>query len=232
MVIFTPLRRVRLRLGFSKFVPTFSLSAILENFRMWNKRYAKPGYLFGTEPAEFLGSHLRYLANGASALAVADGEGRNSVFMAKQGVRVVAMDSSDVAVEKARNLARTEKVDVEFNVTDIAAWDWGAQQFDLVVGVFIQFVGPEGRAAQFEGMKQATNPGGHILLHGYTPKQLEFGTGGPRAVENLYTEGMLREAFSDFEIVELRTYEREIDEGAGHAGMSGLIDLVARKPQS
>ena len=106
----------------------------------------------------------------------------------------------------------------------------GAKAYDLVVGVFIQFVGPEGRAAQFSGMKQAVKPGGHILLHGYTPKQLEFGTGGPPFVEHLYTEEMLREAFSNFEIVELRAYECKIDEGEGHYGMSALIDLVARKP--
>lgn len=199
---------------------------------MWNERYAKDGYLFGTEPAQYLKDYKSYLQQGLTALAVADGEGRNSVFMAQQGVNVTAMDSADVAVEKARALAMTAGVEVEFNVADISKWDWGAKAYDLVVGMFIQFVGPEGRAAQFEGMKQAVKPGGHILLHGYTPKQLEFGTGGPRLVENLYTEEMLSEAFDDFEIVELRAYEREIDEGAGHVGMSALIDLVARKPLS
>ena len=199
---------------------------------MWNDRYAKPGYLFGTEPAQYLQDQKAYLTQGLTALAVADGEGRNSVYMAGQGLKVTAMDSSDVAVEKARALAEAAGVSVDFNITDIAKWEWGAKAYDLVVGLFIQFVGPEGRAAQFEGMKQAVKPGGHILLHGYTPKQLEFDTGGPSSVENLYTEEMLREAFSDFEIVELRAYEREIDEGAGHSGMSALIDLVARKPLS
>ncbi len=197
---------------------------------MWNDRYAKPGYLFGTEPARFLSDHKGYLKAGHTALAIADGEGRNSVFMAGQGVRVTAMDSADVAVKKARALAQAAGVEVDFNVADIDKWDWRAEAYDIVVGVFIQFVGPEGRAAQFQGMKQAVKPGGHILLHGYTPKQLEFGTGGPAFVDNLYTEDMLREGFCDFEIVELRAYEREIDEGAGHAGMSALIDLVARKP--
>ncbi len=196
---------------------------------MWNDRYAKPGYLFGTEPAQYLQEHKAYLKPGLTALAVADGEGRNSVYMAAQGLKVTAMDSADVAVEKARALALAAGVEVDFNVADIAKWDWTAKAYDLVAGVFIQFVGPEGRMAQFAGMKQAVKPGGHILLHGYTPKQLEFGTGGPRAVENLYTEAMLREAFSDFEIVSLRPYEREINEGEGHSGMSALIDMVARK---
>jgi len=197
---------------------------------MWNDRYAKPGYLFGTQPAQFLLDHKAYWQEGLSALTVADGEGRNSVFMAGQGVHVTAMDSSDVAVEKAKALAQSKSVEVDFNVADIAKWDWNAKDYDLVVGVFIQFVGPEERATQFEGMKRAVKSGGHILLHGYTPKQLEYGTGGPSFVENLYTEELLRESFSDFEIVELRAFDREIDEGAGHSGMSALVDLVARKP--
>jgi cyclopropane fatty-acyl-phospholipid synthase-like methyltransferase len=199
---------------------------------MWNARYAKPGYLFGTESAQFLKAHKAYLKPGLTALSVADGEGRNSVYMAGLGVQVTAMDSADVAVEKAHALALAAGVEVDFNIADIGKWDWGARTYDLVVGVFIQFVGPEGRAAQFAGMKQAVKPGGHILLHGYTPKQLEFGTGGPPFEENLYTEDMLRTAFSDFEIVEMRAYECEVDEGAGHSGMSALIDLVARKPLS
>ncbi len=196
---------------------------------MWNDRYAKPGYLFGTEPAQFIVSHKGYFAEGLTALAVADGEGRNSAYMAKQGVQVTAMDSAGVAVEKAKALALAEGVNVDFNVASLASWDW-SRQFDLVVGVFIQFVGPKDRVAQFENLKRAIKPGGLLMLHGYTPKQIEFGTGGPRFVENLYTKDFLRGAFGDFNIVELNSYEREIDEGAGHSGMSALVDLIARKP--
>lgn len=196
---------------------------------MWNERFSAPGYLFGTEPAQFLLEHQSYFKPGKTALVVADGEGRNSVFMAGLGVDVTAMDSSDVAVEKARALALAKKVEVDFNLSDIAKWDWGAKTYDLVVGVFIQFTGPEARVAQFEGMKRAVKPGGILMLHGYTPNQLEFGTGGPPYVENLYTEEILRAAFDDFEIARLHSYEREIDEGEGHSGMSALIDLIAVK---
>ena len=197
---------------------------------MWNERFAAPGYLFGIDPAQFLVDHASYLEPGQTALAVADGEGRNSVFMAQQGVFVRAMDGSANAVDKATMLAGAAGGEVDYNVGDIAKWDWAAEPYDLVVGIFIQFVGAEARKAQFAGMKQAVKPGGHILLHGYTPKQLEYGTGGPPFLENLYTEDQLREDFSDFEIVELTAYEREIDEGTGHSGMSALVDLVARKP--
>ena len=79
-------------------------------------------------------------------------------------------------------------------------------------------------------MKQLTRPGGYILLQGYTPKQLEYGTGGPSAIENLYTEDMLRSAFADWDIEELVEYEDTIAEGTGHVGRSALIGMVARKP--
>ncbi|MGB8545086.1 MAG: SAM-dependent methyltransferase, partial [Azonexus sp.] len=96
--------------------------------------------------------------------------------------------------------------------------------------IFIQFVGPAERARQLAGMKKAVQPGGLLFLQGYTPKQLEYGTGGPSAVENLYTEALLREIFSDWEIVLLHEHEDLIDEGRGHSGRSALIDLIARKP--
>ena len=100
----------------------------------------------------------------------------------------------------------------------------------MVAAIFIQFAGPDLRRTLFEGMKAALKPGGLLLLEGYRPEQLAFATGGPRIVENLYTEAMLQAAFSDMDIVELVSRDAVIEEGAGHSGMSALIDLVARKP--
>jgi hypothetical protein len=102
--------------------------------------------------------------------------------------------------------------------------------FDWVIGVFIQFTGAADRARQFAAMKQLTSRGGRILLQGYTPKQLEYGTGGPGVLENLYTADILRESFTGWEIEELVEYEDEIVEGRGHKGRSALIGFVARKP--
>lgn len=84
---------------------------------------------------------------------------------------------------------------VDFVEADIFDWDWGATAFDLVAGIFIQFMGAEARAGVFDGMKRAVKPGGIIMIHGYTPKQLDYATGGPKQVENLYTEALLAEAF-------------------------------------
>lgn len=195
---------------------------------MWNDRFSGEDYLFGTEPADFLRRVAPDLPRGR-ILSVADGEGRNSVWLAGQGHQVTAMDGSEVGVAKARRLAAARGVAVDFHVADIAAWDWTAQSYDAVLGVFIQFAGPELRTQLFDGMKTALRPGGLLLLHGYTPGQLAHGTGGPRAVENLYTEDLLRRAFADLEILTLTSYEAEISEGLGHSGRSALIDLVARK---
>jgi len=198
----------------------------------WSARYRDAGddYLFGTAPNKFLASQAERFSAGMSVLSVADGEGRNSVWLAEQGCAVTATEISPVALEKAAKLARGRHVVVDFMQADILAWTWPMAAFDAVVGIFIQFVGPSERARQLAGMKQAVKPGGLLFLQGYTPKQLQYGTGGPSAVENLYTEALLREIFSDWEIVLLHEHEDLIDEGRGHSGRSALIDLIARKP--
>lgn len=203
---------------------------------IWGNRYRDAGdqYLFGTEPNRFLAHRLTLLQNGTTALSVADGEGRNSVWLAEQGLDVTAVEISAAGIEKARRLAAGRKVAVRFVQSDMFAPDWPPDElhsaFDWVIGVFIQFVGPEARDRQFALLKQFTRPGGRILLHGYTPKQLEYKTGGPSAVENLYTAALLRAAFGDWEIEELVEYEDDISEGLGHRGRSALIGLIARKP--
>ena len=190
----------------------------------WSARYRDAGddYLFGTAPNKFLASQAERFSAGMKVLAVADGEGRNSVWLAEQGCAVTATEISPVALEKAAKLARGRHVAVDFMQADILAWTWPTAAFDAVVGIFIQFVGPAERARQLAGMKQAVKPGGLLFLQGYTPKQLEYGTGGPSAVENLYTEALLREIFSDWEIVLLHEHEDLIDEGRGHSGRSAL----------
>jgi 2-polyprenyl-3-methyl-5-hydroxy-6-metoxy-1,4-benzoquinol methylase len=198
----------------------------------WDQRYDRDDYLFGTEPAEFLKSHKGLLeqSQGKTALSVADGEGRNSVYLAQHGLHVTAMDASPVGMEKARKLAAANDVSIDFQLADLRQWDWGAQQYDMVVAIFIQFADPAFRAEIFDGMKRALKPGGTILLHGYTPKQIDYKTGGPGVLENLYTEDMLRDTFGDMQISQLTAYDKEIHEGPGHSGISALIDLIATKP--
>jgi cyclopropane fatty-acyl-phospholipid synthase-like methyltransferase len=197
----------------------------------WDQRYAGEDYLFGERPNRFLASQVSKLERGQSALALADGEGRNGVWLAEQGLDVLSVDSSAVAQEKAQRLARSRGVKIKIELADLSNWDFPKSCFDVVAAIFIQFAGPALRAALFMGIKHALKPGGLLFLEGYRPRQLDYRTGGPPIAENLYTEEMLREAFSDFEIVELNEYDAVIEEGTAHKGMSALIDLVARKPR-
>lgn len=196
----------------------------------WDSRYDRPDYLFGTEPAAFLRRTAPLIPPASRILAVADGEGRNSVHLARLGHDVLAIDASPVALAKARRLAAARGVSPDFREADILAWDWAAEPLDALVAVFIQFLAPRDRASVFDGFRQALRPGGLLLLHGYAPRQVGYGTGGPPQPENMYTLPLLEEAFAGWDILESRDYDAEIAEGAGHHGLSALVDFVARRP--
>ncbi|MBK5926199.1 class I SAM-dependent methyltransferase [Rhodobaculum claviforme] len=196
----------------------------------WDARYGAPGYLFGTEPAAFLRRHGGRLAPGARVLSVADGEGRNAVWLARQGHAVTAFDASSVALDKARLLAAEAGVTVAFHHAGVEDWDWRPAAFDAVVAVFVQFAPPPLRARMFEGMARTLRPGGLLLLHGYAPRQIGYGTGGPGAVENLYTLPMLCDAFAGWQVPHAADHDADLAEGTGHAGRSALVDFVALKP--
>lgn len=196
----------------------------------WNRRFEAPGYLFGTEPNQWLRAHAGVWQPGQRVLSVADGEGRNSVFLAQRGLVVDAFDIAEAGVAKARALAAERGVEVNFAVADCDGYAWRDAAWDGVAAIFIQFADPALRARLFARIVAALKPGGTLVLQGYTPKQLEYRTGGPGVLANLYTSAMLREAFAALEIVELREVEAEVDEGPGHRGMSALVGMVARKP--
>jgi SAM-dependent methyltransferase len=195
----------------------------------WNERFAAPGYHFGTAPNEFLRSQADLLEPGRTALSIADGEGRNGVFIAERGLDVLAVDFSPPALAKARALAASRGVPLRIEQADVLNWTWPVAQFDVVAAIFIQFATAEERPRLFAGIRQAVKPGGLLLMQGYRPEQLAYGTGGPKEIGNLYTRALLQEAFADFASLDIREHDDVIREGDAHAGMSALIDLVGRK---
>ena len=195
----------------------------------WNRRFAAEGFLFGTEPNRWLVRHAGVWQPGQRVLSVADGEGRNSVWLAQRGLAVDAFDIAEVGVAKARAFAAAHGAQVNYAVADVDALDWPEAVYDGVAAIFVQFADPAMRARLFEGIVRCLKPGGWLVLQGYTPEQLEYRTGGPPFASHLYTEALLREAFAALEIVELQTYEDDLAEGSGHSGRSALIGLVARK---
>jgi SAM-dependent methyltransferase len=199
-------------------------------YTRWETRFAKPEYEFGKAPNDFLVRCKPLLPSSGKALAVADGEGRNGVWLAEQGLAVTSMDFSPSAQKKAAALAAERGVSITLIEGDAHRWDYPAATFDVVAEIFTQFSTPAERPLKWAGMRRALKPGGLLIIEGYAPKQLQYGTGGPKQIEHLYTRAMLKDAFGDFDDVQIAEEEREMREGAGHAGMSATINLTARKP--
>ena len=203
--------------------------AVNDELTRWENRFAGDEYAFGEAPNDFLQRSARLLPASGRALAVADGEGRNGVWLAQQGLQVDSFDFSPRGVAKAKSLAERRGVAINARAVDIFDYGWPAETFDLVVAIFIQFVGPKEREQVFASIKRTLKSGGVLLLEGYTPKQVEYGTGGPKARENMYTREILERSFADFANIEISEYEADLHEGTSHSGRSALIDLVGVK---
>ncbi len=198
--------------------------------QFWDKRFSGAEYVFGKEPNAYLKNQVaKYMKPGANALSVADGEGRNSVWLAKQEMTVEAFDISPVAVEKAKQLAKEEQASVAFSVASTHSWVWKSNHYDLIAAIFIQFATPNMRVDLFAQMRDSLKPGGYLILQGYTPKQLEYKTGGPPSIDHLYTAELIQDLLRGMEICDWQEYEAAIHEGEGHRGMSALMGVVARK---
>ena len=200
-------------------------------YARWQGRFAgTPDYVFGKAPNYFLAACKILLPKSGKVLAVADGEGRNGVWLAEQGLDVLSIDFSEAAQAKAAALAKERGVAIELLHADVHAWDYPPDAFDVVAEIFTQFSTPAERARKWAGMRRTLKSGGLLIIEGYTPKQLEYGTGGPKEVANLYTRAMLEQAFGDFCDVKIVEEELEIHEGSGHGGMSAVIGLIGGKP--
>jgi SAM-dependent methyltransferase len=201
----------------------------MSELERWENRFSVPDYVFGTQPNAFLRAQAHLLPAKGRALAVADGEGRNGVWLAEQGLDVLSIDFSPKAQAKAQALAQARGVALRTERHDLVTWTWPDAAFDVVAAIFIQFVGPDERKQIFAGMRRALKPGALLLLEGYRPEQLTYKTGGPSCVENLYTRAMLSEEFGGFSELEITEHDSLTQEGTGHVGMAALIDVVGRK---
>jgi SAM-dependent methyltransferase len=195
----------------------------MSELERWETRFSPASYIFGKEPNAFLKAQAHRLRAGQAALAVADGEGRNGVWLAEQGLDVLAIDFSPIALAKGRALAQERGVQLRTEVADVAKWRWPQAAF------FVQVVFPAERTDFFANLKRALRPGGLLLMQGYRPEQLAYRTGGPPEVERLYTRAILEQSFGDMAELEIREHDSRISEGSAHVGMSALIDLVGMK---
>jgi SAM-dependent methyltransferase len=194
----------------------------------WETRFGPPDYLFGKEPNGFLKAQAHLLRPGQTALSVADGEGRNGVWLAEQGLDVLAIDYSPTALAKARALAQERGVNLATEVADVTNWRWPKDAFDVIAAIFIAPDAAD-RPGFFANLKRALKPGGFLLIQCYRPEQLNYRTGGPKDVERLCTRATLEEAFGDLSKLDIREHDSVLNEGTAHVGMSALIDFVGRK---
>ena len=165
-----------------------------------------------------------------NALALADDEGRNSVWLACQGLIDDAFDFPPPAKARARALTAKYRVEVDFACSDWQSFDWKPEQYDLGAGIFFQFATPDERSDLFKQIERWLKPGGLLIIQGYGKNQLSFKTGGSGKLEHLYDDALLRQAFAGFDIQVCKTCETTNEEGSGHHGTSALVGFVARKP--
>lgn len=201
---------------------------------MWDKRYSVDDYVYGKAPNHFLYSFIDKLPRwplGQRALCLADGEGRNSVFLAQQGYQVTAVDISSVGLAKAKRLGLERNVEITTVQSDIADYQIEEGHWDLIVLIFAHMPA-ELRKTIHQRCVKGLRSGGMIVLESYTPKQLEFGTGGPKDSNLLVTAEQLKQEFGGLELITLEEQIREIREGILHTGQASVVDLWGKVPQT
>lgn len=197
-------------------------------FPNWDERYATEDFVFGTEPNDFLKQVAKQIPANSNVLCLADGEGRNGVFLAELGHRVTAVDQSKVGLEKAQRLAQERGVVLETVVADLSQYDLGQARWDCIVSIFFH-IPPALQQVIYPGVINALKPEGLLILESYIPKQLEFKTGGPPIAENMLTAEIARDAFASLEIERCQELEREVVEGTGHTGHAAVLQFIGRR---
>ncbi|WP_299496976.1 class I SAM-dependent methyltransferase [uncultured Shewanella sp.] len=194
---------------------------------MWDERYAREDYVYGVYPNVFLKENLDKLPKG-KVLSLAEGEGRNAVFMAKQGYQVTAVDSSIVGIEKAKRLAEKQGVHVNFIHADLAHFDIEYEQWDAIVSIFCPLPALI-RQALYKKLSRGLKQGGVFVLEAYRPEQLQYGTGGGNVSEVMQTAKTLRAELPSLAFSYLCELEREVIEGVFHTGMGAVVQAIGTK---
>lgn len=194
---------------------------------MWDERYSQPGFVYGTEPNEFLASVAARIPIGP-VLSLGEGEGRNAAFLASLGHRVLAVDQSEVGLAKARRLAAERGLTIETRAADLANFSIEPESWSGVVSIFCHL--PRHiRVPLYASVVRGLRPGGVLVLEAYTPRQLERDTGGPKDPDMLMTRAAIEEELAGLEFMHVIELDREVREGAYHTGMASVVQVVARR---
>lgn len=194
---------------------------------MWDERYSAEGYAYGTTPNKFLEENCNCIPKG-KVLSLAEGEGRNAVFLAKQGYSVTAVDASLVGLKKARRLAEENGVVVECIHADLADYDFGENTWDGIVSIFCPLPSSL-RKELYKKVMTGLKRNGVFLLEAYTPNQLKYGTGGGKSVDSMQSKESLSRELAGLEFTHLTELEREVIEGMYHTGLGSVVQAIATK---
>jgi len=199
----------------------------------WDERYRGEDFAFGTEPNAFLASQAHLLKPGMRVLVPGDGEGRNGVWLAQQGLAADTVDVSPIGVAKAQALAEARGVQISAHTADLLDWDWPRECYDIVAALYIHFFDPD-RPRMHRAMLGALKPGGIVIFEAFRAEQLEYQkihrSGGPRTADMLCSRAKLESDFADARILLLEEAEVELDEGHRHKGVAAVIRAVIQKP--
>lgn len=197
---------------------------------MWNERYSEPGFAYGTQPNEFLASVANMIPPGR-VLSLAEGEGRNAVYLAGRGYDVVAVDASAVGLEKAKQLAKERGVRISTQVADLNGFQIEPESWNGIVSIFCHLPAAV-RATLYRAAVHGLKPGGVFVLEAYTPAQLKSGTGGPSNAELLPSLAQLKNELAGLEFAHAVERERDVVEGRYHTGRASVVQLVGIKPMA
>lgn len=194
----------------------------------WEQRYAEPGYAYGTQPNVYLTTHAGLFQPGQRVLVIGDGEGRNGVWLAEQGLQVLSVDYSATGLGKAEALAQERNVSLRTKCVDLTVWEWPQDEFDFLVIIYVHFP-PEVRTRLHRAALHAVKPGGQVILEAFTFEQLQHQSGGPPVREMLYGAALLSDDFSDGEILELNECCDVLNEGKYHVGDAAIVRARIRR---
>ena len=198
------------------------------NSNFWDDKYSGVEYLYGEEPNEFLSEQLINIPKGGKVLCLCEGEGRNSVYLAKNGLNVTAVDFSEEAKNKALLLASQQNVSIDYHLSDLIDFDFGVKRWDAVVSIFAH-LSPSVREIIYPKIVFSLKTDGVFILEAYTPKQIDYGTGGPKDVQMMCTGEILKKDLVGMNWIFLNEGEKDLNEGSGHLGRSYTIRGVAQK---
>lgn len=194
----------------------------------WNDKFGTEDYAYGTEPNDFLRETVDAMPRG-TVLSLAEGEGRNAVWLAQQGYEVSSVEQSERGVAKTLRLALQRGVVVNAQRGDLAEFHIEPNSWDLIVSIYAHTPSALRRRLHREAVA-GLRPGGHFLLEAYTPAQIPNSTGGPKDPDLMPTAALLEEELAGLVFEILREVEREVVEGSLHTGAANVVQVLARKP--